>query len=281
MEKWFIIDKAFAHSKSCNTGHLSPSHFIWERNFTTADVIFIGDHDIQQILSLDKNTKKIAFLLESPVITKTSYQFVLQNAHLFDHIFTHNKNILTNCTNAYFYPLGGCYLSEQDIEQCANSSKNKLVSMLFSDKKYAPGHIIRHDIFNTCRGMLDFMGSGVGSYIDWASGKTKPYKDYKFTVAVENCREDFYFSEKLIECFLTKTVPIYWGCPSISNFFDTKGFITFDNIIDLKNILQNRDYLINFYNSQYSNIETNYQLAQQYKVAEDFLYTNYKTLIFK
>ena len=34
-----------------------------------------------------------------------------------------------------------------------------------------------------------------------------------------NGRGDYEFDEKLIDCFLTGTVPIFWGCPSIDKFF--------------------------------------------------------------
>ena len=36
-----------------------------------------------------------------------------------------------------------------------------------------------------------------------------------------------------MEMFLFKTIPVYWGCSSITNFFKQDGIITFDNIDDL------------------------------------------------
>jgi len=49
--------------------------------------------------------------------------------------------------------------------------------------------------------------------------------DTMFHVAVENVRQANYFTEKLIDCFLTRTVPVYWGCPNIGDFFDLAGII--------------------------------------------------------
>jgi hypothetical protein len=43
---------------------------------------------------------------------------------------------------------------------------------------------------------------------------------YKYSLAVENCVEDGYFTEKLTDCFATNTIPIYFGCPNIHNWFD-------------------------------------------------------------
>ena len=50
-----------------------------------------------------------------------------------------------------------------------------------------------------------------------------------FSIVIENCKEDYYFTEKLIDCFLTGTVPIYYGCPSIAKFFNEKGILSFSN----------------------------------------------------
>ena len=46
-----------------------------------------------------------------------------------------------------------------------------------------------------------------------------------FHVALENVRQCNYFTEKLLDCFLTRTVPIYWGCPNIADYFDTDGML--------------------------------------------------------
>jgi len=44
-------------------------------------------------------------------------------------------------------------------------------------------------------------------------------EDFLFSMAIENSRENNYFSEKLTDCFLMDTMPIYYGCPNIKNFF--------------------------------------------------------------
>lgn len=276
-EVWNIIDRAFAHTRSCNTNYFEPTYFNWNRNFTDTNVLFITDHDIYKIFDIKKEMKKIAFLCESPFITESSYNFVLQNYNNFDIVLTHNDKLLKNCPNALFYPLGGTYLTTEEMNLCATYIKTKMISMMFSNKQYAPGHILRHNIFNSFKKEIEYMGSGVTGI---TVAKYLSLKDYKFTIAVENIKEDFYFSEKLIECFLTKTVPIYWGCPSIGNFFNIDGLITFDTIDDLKKILQNWDFLINFYNTKTSIINENYNIAQKYKVAEDYIYTNYKKLLY-
>jgi hypothetical protein len=84
-----------------------------------------------------------------------------------------------------------------------------------------------------------------------------------FHVAVENSVNQNYFTEKIIDAFLTKTVPIYRGCPNIEEFFDKRGIITFNNeeeLINIVNSLTEKDY---WDRKEY--IEYNYQMANHWK----------------
>jgi hypothetical protein len=42
---------------------------------------------------------------------------------------------------------------------------------------------------------------------------------------VENSRCAGYFTEKLIDSFLCRSLPIYWGAPDIAHFFDPRGMV--------------------------------------------------------
>ena len=55
----------------------------------------------------------------------------------------------------------------------------------------------------------------------------------QFSIAIESTSVENYFSEKLIDCLITKTIPIYWGCPNIEEFFDTRGMIIVNSVDDL------------------------------------------------
>lgn len=61
-----------------------------------------------------------------------------------------------------------------------------------------------------------------------------------FNIAIENTRQEYYFTEKLLDCFIALTVPIYLGCPNIYNYFDPRGIIvvqTVDELIKVTNSL--------------------------------------------
>lgn len=54
--------------------------------------------------------------------------------------------------------------------------------------------------------------------------KTLVYKSM-FNVCIENGYEHNFFTEKLKNCLVTKTVPIYLGCPNIGDYYDVEGMI--------------------------------------------------------
>ena len=54
---------------------------------------------------------------------------------------------------------------------------------------------------------------------------------------MENTASDYYFSEKLIDCLLLETVPIYFGCPGIGEVLDPRGMICFSTLEELKLVL--------------------------------------------
>uniref|UniRef100_A0A7S2DJ44 Fucosyltransferase n=1 Tax=Octactis speculum TaxID=3111310 RepID=A0A7S2DJ44_9STRA len=53
-----------------------------------------------------------------------------------------------------------------------------------------------------------------------------------FHIAIENVSQKDYFTEKLIDCLLTRTVPVYWGCPNICDYFDVSGIIVIEDESD-------------------------------------------------
>lgn len=71
-----------------------------------------------------------------------------------------------------------------------------------------------------------------------------PSKKYifnsQFNIATENIVQEYYFTEKILGCFVSLTVPIYIGCPNIYDYFDPRGMIvvkTLDELVAAANSL--------------------------------------------
>ena len=63
---------------------------------------------------------------------------------------------------------------------------------------------------------------------------------YKFSIAMENTEGDGYISEKIIDSFLSGTIPIYYGSYMVEEFINPKSFIL---IKGEKDILQKIEYI--------------------------------------
>jgi len=55
---------------------------------------------------------------------------------------------------------------------------------------------------------------------------------------IENIQERDYFTEKIVDAALCKTVLIYWGCPNITEFFNPDGMVICQSAEDIRKALQ-------------------------------------------
>lgn len=267
--KLCIKDTLFSHAFS-SSNWFRPTYFDWDFNNENCDVIYLTDDYVDKVSNFN-NKIKIAWLVESPLIKPYANEFVFNNGHLFNKIYTHNSKILEKYLNSYFVPAGGCHLQENEIKIYEN--KNKLISIMCSNKTQTSGHLLRHEIIKKFNDIeyFDIYGTGYG---EWKE-KSVSTIDYKFSIVIENINSDFYFTEKLIDVLLSGTIPIYWGCPSISKFFNTDSFLIFNNIDELEELIKNEKFLNEFYDSNKQNIIDNFEKALSFKIAEDYLYNEY------
>lgn len=73
---------------------------------------------------------------------------------------------------------------------------------------------------------------------NWNDGKIAFLENYKFTIAFENVRAVGYTTEKLIHPFMAKSVPIYWGNPSVIQDFNPRAFINCNDYPSLDDVIK-------------------------------------------
>jgi hypothetical protein len=96
--------------------------------------------------------------------------------------------------------------------------------------------------------------------------------DYMFHIAMENESRDYHFSEKLINPIVVGAIPIYYGMPSIGDYFDTRGMIIFNDVGEMDDILNSLSG--DLYQSMLPYARENFKLAQNYILSEDWMYEN-------
>lgn len=243
----------------------------WERNTDDYEIaIYVDKLCFNQ--EINKSKINCAWMIEPPIINGENYINILKHAENFKYIFTHNKNTISQLNNGVYIPHGGTWMRDEDIKL---HEKNKMVSCIFSWKNWNPYHRMRLRVYDRLKhdSIVDFFGTGCENPIDY---KVDGLKDYMFSIVIENSIESDYFTEKILDCFLTGTIPIYVGSKTISEYFDKEGIIFFEGDEDLPSILNTIDE--NFYNSKLESIIKNFELAKKYmfpeKLIEKFLIEN-------
>lgn len=238
-----------------------PRFFRWNRSTPTGeDTVFFTDSHIRLHKEYPAK-RRMALLVESPVIRSHLYRWIEHHVDEFDTVFTHQRHLLDK--GCFFYPIGGSRIRDWGM-----FPKSKMTSILLSQKTGQEGHKLRHGAAKLDR--LDAYGSGVGPFVPGPVA----LRDYRFSVVIENCRADYYFSEKLIDCISQGTVPIYWGCPSIANFFAPQGMILWQDLEELQAILKSLDS--DDYEQRVPWLEENLKRAEDYRCAEDWIAREYE-----
>ena len=156
-------------------------------------------------------------------------------ANRFARILTHDARLLERGKPYIEMPFGTSFLETILTEKSA-FNKTKLVSMIGSPHANPKaGHVLRNEVIETLASRTDVDRFGKG--VRWIDSKLEGLAEYAFSIAMENCSRDFYFSEKIIDCLLTDTVPIYCGCAGIGRYFDLRGLIVFETLPQLLEIL--------------------------------------------
>ena len=242
--------------------YLVPTRFVWESQ--NNDIKFFVDEKIYDVSASNANIN-IAWLIEPPSIIGPLYDWIKINYSCFDYVLTHYEDLLNIDPKFVWYPHGGCWISSPDM-QIYPKSQN--ISMIVSNKTVTIGHSFRHKIVAKFADKIDYLCGR--AYLPIES-KLVALKDFRYSIVVENGQYDSYFTEKLIDCLVTGTVPIYWG-GHVNKFFDMNGIITFSDMDQLEDILgqcTEEDYI-----RRLPAIKTNFELAKQYLIVEDWIYDN-------
>jgi FkbM family methyltransferase len=253
-----IKDSSFVHHKSMlgndSASYLFPtSKFEWEReNIDMQDLVVVTDSAVDYVT----NRKKIAWLLEPRVICNASYEYAFNRQSEFELIVSHDLEFVKSLKNGVYVPHGGTWIPPYEWK--IDTNKSKCVSIIASNKRITEGHRLRHDAAKYIQ-PHDRFGRGYKAI----ASKVEALRDYRFTVVIENCNTEGYFSEKLIDSFLCCCVPIYWGSKNVSNFFDSRGIVMIDSIEDLQKFLQESD-LKDVYDSMRDSVIANAKKARRF-----------------
>ena len=265
---------------SLGAGRISK-HILWDRyNYGLKKHVYTHKNVLKTCGSPEK---KYALFLESGAIMPEDY-FIFDSrkelAKEFDLIFTHSQKLLNEYPNARWIPGGQVWYGGVPFggEMSADLylKKDKNISMVSSGKEMCSLHKKR--IATVKR--LDEVGivDGFGTYPGNHTGDTdiaQTLERYRYSIVFENNIEDYYFTEKILNCFAAMTVPIYVGARKIGDFFDENGIIQIsedeiERIEDRVRHLGEKEYF-----ERREAIVNNYERVQDYLCLEDYIYQHY------
>ena len=209
----------------------------------------------------------IALLLEPRSIQPGVYDYMAEHWNDYKFVFTHDSKLQAIAENSLLILFGGVWASDP-------REKTKNISMIASNKSMCTLHCIRANLARKLKDKIDCYGSAVTSYHVSTADAHGPYR---FAVAIENYVDEDYFTEKICNCFASKTVPIYCGANDIKHWFNADGIIEACPS-EIEQIIDNLDCEAE-YNKRLAAIEDNYERVKKYACFEDWFYNEYKELL--
>lgn len=200
---------------------------------------------------------KILMQCEPPAIYGSFANQVKENYQNFDIVLTYLDELLELPNAREFLPVGSWIGNIQP-------HKTDQITYLMSSKIWTNAHIMRFMILRRVEdkkkiGEFEFYMHRNPPRVE---SKDDFFRNAKFNIACENEIMPNMFTEKLLDCFKTKTVPIYYGCTNISKYFNPKGIIQFDTIEEFENIMST--IKPGMYEDMLPYVEENYELSKAY-----------------
>lgn len=174
---------------------------------------------------------RLSIMVQEPRVIHDDHRKLLRVTwRRFFRVFSHDRELIGAIPNGVFVPFGTSWVPDwQDLDL----HKTKGCSLIASAKQSQEGHRVRHAVaaYVASRGLgVDVMGGGYAPF----DRKSDGLAPYRYSVVIENSREPDYFSEKLMDALLCLTVPIYWGCPNIGDYFDTSPMVICETEEDIR-----------------------------------------------
>ena len=195
---------------------------------------------------------KISVMIVEPDAIHNLYINISKYLHWrFYKILTKNKYLLEEIHNTSFFYFGSTFIQNSDK---IDLQKKNMASLIASNQNKLTGHKLRHKIVQHIKSKnldISVIGRGYKPF----KNKEDGLKSFRYSIVIENSSELDYFTEKVIDACLLETIPIYWGAPNISKYFDTKGFIICESIDQILLAIQTMS--VDDYNSKKEWIKKN------------------------
>jgi hypothetical protein len=209
--------------------NLDNEKFIFKFSINNPDYLVYNTLSNNPYSEKYKNSIKIAFYTENkiPDLNKADYAIGFIHLNYLDRYFKifdyFNLKLLVNIINSRKYAMK------------SRKRKRKLFCAAVISNNIS-GDFFRLKFINE---LNKYKGVDMGGrFKNNVGGKVKDkiqfLSSYKFSIAMENSGSDGYCTEKIIQSFLSGTIPIYYGDYMIDEYFNPKSLILINGEKDIQ-----------------------------------------------
>ncbi len=167
-------------------------------------------------------------VMQEPFLRGT-FDWMTDKHHYYSKVFTHHI-FSKNSKYLFSHPALPWHVNKSYDELISMDvpSKEKYISWITSNKATFPGHKDRLQFLSNSQHdaslEIDLFGKG----IQFIEDKWDGLAPYKYSIAVENSKSPNYWTEKVFDCFLSFTLPFYYGAENLEKYFPEDSFIRID-----------------------------------------------------
>ncbi|MBC7949415.1 MAG: hypothetical protein H7Y42_16130 [Chitinophagaceae bacterium] len=188
------------------------------------DAVLVLNSPGSPLETLCESNKVIAFMMEPGIRSEHPWMFRMldQYNEVYTPVPASRNTIPSHGFLGWYFKQDYNWLKTLPIPV-----KTKQVSCISSNLSQLPGHRLRLDFLAQVKArfpQIDIFGKGTNYLAD----KMEGLLPYRYSIAIENSSKDDYFTEKINDCFLAYTIPVYYGCRNIDRYFPKRSFIRID-----------------------------------------------------
>jgi hypothetical protein len=192
------------------------------------NVLLEAGNPDEKVHNLKKWTYKINFIGEPALPHAEKYDLVLTS--------------INNVKNVVDLPLAVAYIHCNNFlpRLCLKASKNNIPNHFCSFIVSNPKCETRNKIFerlnaykkvNSMGGFANNVGHQI-RYPYWSNEYFDVIGNHKFMICCENTKMETYSTEKIVNPYLARTIPIYWGTHNIKNIFNIDSMLFLEDDTD-------------------------------------------------
>ena len=175
---------------------------------------------------------KVDLLMSEPLIIHGKYyKNIWLLRHKFNYILCRHQHYAARYANVIQFIVVESWVDGNQLPWPPAKKYN--CSLIASEKIHLVGQKLRHtvvDWISSVQADVHVMGRGYQPF----ELKQDGLLHYHYSVVIENVPEPDCFTEKLLDCMLCGTLPIYFGPKNIGHYFNLQGMICCQSLADFQ-----------------------------------------------